>query len=332
MGTPGLWLAPWGSVGARRALEIAIEYAKERIQFGGPLSEKQGYTHKLIVPNAVRLLAGSAHLEEVGTRIDSGDTDLQVEGSINKYFCTEAANKTADDAVQALGGYGYINEYEVEKVRRDVKITTIYEGTSEIQQNIISTFRWKATRKTKGAFYGDMAKDMFQLEETMGDGAARLYGLAANALNQTIDLVHTHRLTRRQHAMFALADMMTWVESGGGDGEKSGKADVEQERRGRKNGRRFTYFCSGDGPTGSEKRHGDSAGLGCVEGGWRFGNSKMPFPLMRWPRASRATWRIWIWWRIYYLRGTHERFCETNHRGNRRFPRHWPGDLSCVGG
>jgi alkylation response protein AidB-like acyl-CoA dehydrogenase len=197
-----------------RALEIVIAYAKERIQFGRPLSEMQGYTHKLVVPHAVRIEAGSAHLEEIGGRLDGGESDLQVEGSICKYFCTEVANRAADDAVQALGGYGYINEYEVEKIRRDVKITTIYEGTSEIQQNIISTFRWKVTRKTKGAFYRQMGEEMARLENELGDGGYRLCGLAAHALNRIIDLAHENRLTRMQYVMFALADMMAFVEVG----------------------------------------------------------------------------------------------------------------------
>jgi len=131
------------------ALDIVIPYAKERIQFGSPLSEKQGYTHKLVVPNAVRLEAAGAYMDEVAIRLDSGEEDLQVEGSIAKFFATESANKVLDDAMQALGGYGYISEYEVEKIKRDVKITCIYEGTSEIQQNIISTFRWKKTKKNK---------------------------------------------------------------------------------------------------------------------------------------------------------------------------------------
>jgi alkylation response protein AidB-like acyl-CoA dehydrogenase len=135
------------------ALEIAIPYAKERIQFGSPLSEKQGYTHKLIVPNVVRLAAADAYIDEVAHMLDSSEEDLQVEGSIGKYFATEAADRTANDCMQALGGYGYIRDFEVEKIKRDVKITCIYEGTSEIQQNIISTFRWKASRKSKGQFY-----------------------------------------------------------------------------------------------------------------------------------------------------------------------------------
>jgi alkylation response protein AidB-like acyl-CoA dehydrogenase len=195
------------------ALEIAIPYAKERIQFGSPLSEKQGYTHKLIVPNAVRLEAATAFMEEVALRLDSGERELQVEGSISKYFCSEAANKTADDAIQALGGYGYISEFEVEKIKRDVKITCIYEGTSEIQQNIISTFRWRTTRKTKGAFYGDIATEMDTLDSEDARVGGRHIARAARALNAAIDLAHNNRLTRQQHVMFGLADMMTYVET-----------------------------------------------------------------------------------------------------------------------
>jgi len=196
------------------ALDIAISYAKERIQFGSPLSEKQGYTHKLIIPNIVKLEAAATYIDEIATRLDSGETDLQVEGSIAKLFTSEAANKTADDAMQALGGYGYINEYEVEKIKRDVKITCIYEGTSEIQQNIISTHRWKQTRKTKGAYYADMAAEMEKLAENHPRIGCRFFGHSAKALNHMITIVHDHQLTRQQSIMFGLADMMTHVEIG----------------------------------------------------------------------------------------------------------------------
>jgi alkylation response protein AidB-like acyl-CoA dehydrogenase len=197
------------------AMEIAIRYAAERIQFGGPLSEKQGYTHKLIVPSVVRLAAAEAHMDEVALRLDSGDEDLQVEGAISKLFTTEAANTAAEHAMQALGGYGYICEFEVEKIKRDVRITSIYEGTSEIQQSIISTFRWKKARKTKGAFYAEIAAEMTRLaDEGPADPGCRTLALAATALNAVIDLVHENRLTRQQYLMFALADMMTVVEVG----------------------------------------------------------------------------------------------------------------------
>ena len=202
--------------GGEAALEIAIAYAKERIQFKTPLSEKQGYTHKLILPHVIRLTAAQAYVEEVAERLDSGEKGLEVEGSIAKLFATEAANKAADDAIQALGGYGYINEYEVEKIKRDVRITSIYEGTSEIQQTIISTFRWKKTRKTKGEFYQSISDEMEKLHAEFADLGGGIYGLAAHALNQTVTLVNDHRLTRQQFIMFALADMMTHVEVGAG--------------------------------------------------------------------------------------------------------------------
>ena len=209
-----LMVAAMGLGAGQEVLSIVIPYAKERIQFGSPLSEKQGYTHKLVVPNAVRLEAAAAYIEEIAQRLDSGEEDLQVEGSIAKFFATESANKAADDAMQALGGYGYIHEFEVEKIKRDVKITCIYEGTSEIQQNIISTFRWKITRKTKGGYYGNISSEMEELENTLNDAGCKFYGLAAKALNDTIMLVHDNKLTRKQYIMFALSDMITHVEVG----------------------------------------------------------------------------------------------------------------------
>ena len=207
-----LMVASMGLGGGEAALDIVIQYAQERIQFKTPLSEKQGYTHKLVVPHAVRLTAAATYIDEVAARLDAGEKDLEVEGSIAKLFATECANKAADDAMQALGGYGYITEYGVEKIKRDVKITCIYEGTSEIQQNIISTFRWKKTRKTKGAYYDDLAAEMDKLEAQCGDAGGRYIGLAARALNKTIFLVNDNRLTREQYIMFALADMMMHVE------------------------------------------------------------------------------------------------------------------------
>ena len=196
------------------ALSIAVPYAKDRIQFGSPLSEKQGYTHKLIVPHIVRFEAASSFLDEIALRIDTGETDLQVEGAIAKLFASEAANRAADDAIQALGGYGYITEFGVEKIKRDVRITCIYEGTSEVLQNIISIFRWKKTWKTKGEFYRSIAKEMEALHQKSDLAGCLFYGIAAEALNRTILLAHENRLTRSQHVMFCLADMMTHVEVG----------------------------------------------------------------------------------------------------------------------
>ena len=209
-----LMVAAMGLGGGEAAMEIAVNYAKERIQFKAPLSEKQGYTHKLIIPNIVRLAAADAFIEETAVRLDSGEKDLEVEGSIDKLFATESANEAAENAIQALGGYGYITEYEVEKIKRDVRITCIYEGTSEIQQNIISMFRWKRTRKTKGEYDRTIRDEMMRLDGDVDDIGGRIYGLAADALNQAIDLAHEQRLTKQQYVMFALADMMAHVEVG----------------------------------------------------------------------------------------------------------------------
>ncbi len=145
-----LMVAAMGLGAGCAALEKAIAYAKERIQFGSPLIDKQGYTHKLLLPFVVKLEAARAYIEETAARLDAGETDLQLEGSIAKLFTTEAANSCADAAIQALGGYGYICEYDVEKIKRDVKITTIYEGTSEIQQLISRHAQMEVHRDFKG--------------------------------------------------------------------------------------------------------------------------------------------------------------------------------------
>lgn len=203
------------ALGAGEAvLEIAIPYAKERIQFGGPLSEKKGYTNKLIVPHWINMKAAAAYIEAVARRLDSEDEDLQVEGSIAKLFTTESANRAADDAMQALGGYGYITEFGVEKIKRDVKITCIYEGTSEIQQNIVSTFRWKKSRKSKGEYYDAIARGLDVRHADCDQAGCAVVAAAARILNRTIDFAHENRLTRHQQVMFALADMMAHVEVG----------------------------------------------------------------------------------------------------------------------
>jgi alkylation response protein AidB-like acyl-CoA dehydrogenase len=110
-----------------------------------------------------------------------------------------------------------------------VRITCIYEGTSEIQQNIISTFRWKKTRKSKGEFYASIGTEMNQLKAGATDLGGRLVGLAAQALNQAIDLANDHRLTRQQYIMFALADMMTHVEVGAAMARKAFQSSLGGE-------------------------------------------------------------------------------------------------------
>ena len=206
-----LMVATFGLGGGTAALEKAVAYAKERVQFGGPLIEKQGYTHQLLVPCAVQLEAARAHIEMTAARLDSGEEDLQVEGSISKYFATEAGDAAANNAIQALGGYGYIREFEVEKIKRDIKITTIFEGTSEIQRSIIATFRLRETVRSKGRFYLDKAEALDKLPGACG---AELLAQAIRVLNESVVGARKHKLTRSQYVMFLLADMMTWCEVG----------------------------------------------------------------------------------------------------------------------
>ena len=152
-----LMVAAFGLGAGWEALRRAIRYSQERVQGGGPLSQKQGYTHKLLVPNAVRLEAARAYIEWVAERLDAGEDDLATEGAVAKYLATEAGNKAAEDAIQALGGYGYTREYMVEKIKRDVRITTIYEGTSEIMEWTIARDRWQLHLKSRGQYYLDWA-------------------------------------------------------------------------------------------------------------------------------------------------------------------------------
>lgn len=196
------------------ALEKVIAYAKERVQFGSPLIEKQGYTHKLVLPHVVRLEAARAYIEEVATRLDSGESDLQAEGSLAKLYTTEAANACADDAIQALGGYGYVREYDVERIKRDVKITTIYEGTNEIQQLIVSTSRWRESVKSKGAFYDTLARRLDSIHQGRGDLKADVSAEVIRLLDRLFTVVHEAKATRRQHVMFRLATMAALAETG----------------------------------------------------------------------------------------------------------------------
>lgn len=202
-----LMVAAFGLGAGEEALERAIRYGQERQQFGAPLFEKQGFTHSLIVPHFVRLEASRAYLEMVAHTLDQGNHALQIEGAIAKYFTTEAGNAAADASIQAHGGYGYTQEYEVEKIRRDVRITTIYEGTSEIMKSIIGTHRWRMVVRSKGRFYREMAQAVWQAG---GDDAT---GLAASALAELYLAAHRTKLPRRQWALFELARLSAEVET-----------------------------------------------------------------------------------------------------------------------
>jgi len=209
-----LMVGAFGIGGGQAPLTRALAYAKQREQFGSPLVQKQGYLFKLLVENWIDLAAGRAHMEHIALLIDQGNKDMGTEGSIAKLWGTEAGNRAADAAIQALGGYGYAREYMVEKMRRDVRITSIYEGTSEIQQSIIAMYRWKETVRSKGEFYRNLAAEMEKLHGQDKNVGAHLIAAAIYGLNEVIEHLHKARQTRNQIVMFTFADMMTACEVG----------------------------------------------------------------------------------------------------------------------
>jgi alkylation response protein AidB-like acyl-CoA dehydrogenase len=207
-----LMVASFGLGCGWAALDRAIEYSLERRQAGSTLSEKQGYTHKLIVPHAIRLEAGRAYIEETARRIDDGEGILNTEGAIAKYFSTEAGNSAAEAAIQAHGGYGYTREYMVEKMKRDVRITTIYEGTSEIMEMTIGRDRWQEHLKTRGEYYHQRAIGLEQLNAARPRAGADAAALASHALASVMERCRLARLTRNQHVLFRLGELIAWTE------------------------------------------------------------------------------------------------------------------------
>jgi alkylation response protein AidB-like acyl-CoA dehydrogenase len=205
-------VAAFGLGGGWSALERAIRYAQERMVSGGPLIRKQGFTHKLLVPNAVRLEAARAFIEWTAERIDSGEPDLATEGAIAKYLATEAGNRAAEDAIQALGGNGYTREYMVEKIKRDVRITTIYEGTSEILEWTTARDRWQLHLKSRGAHYLDWAQRLERLHAERADVGANNAAIALRRLAASMERCRVDKLTRHQHVLFRLGELVAQAE------------------------------------------------------------------------------------------------------------------------
>jgi alkylation response protein AidB-like acyl-CoA dehydrogenase len=208
-------VAAFGLGGGWEALDRAIAYSLERRQAGSPLAEKQGFTHKLIVPHAVHLEAARSYVEETADRIDRGlgqDGALNTEGAIAKLMATEAGNAAADAAIQAHGGYGYTREYVVEKIKRDVRITTIYEGTSEIMEMTIARDRWQHHLKSSGAYYSDRGTALMALHAKHPEVGAHHAALAARALAAVLEACRVARLTRNQHVLFRLGELIAYTE------------------------------------------------------------------------------------------------------------------------
>ena len=121
---------------AEGAMNEAIDYTKARVQFGKPISKFQN-TQFVLADMEVGCEAGKLLIYQAAEKKQNGERYTK-EAAIAKLFCSEHANKTVTKALQALGGYGYTNDYPLERMMRDAKITEIYEGTSEVQRIVIS--------------------------------------------------------------------------------------------------------------------------------------------------------------------------------------------------
>jgi alkylation response protein AidB-like acyl-CoA dehydrogenase len=122
---------------AQGATDYAAAYARERKQFGKPINSFQAIQFKL-ADMETKCAAARELLYQACAKIDRGDADIGKYSAMAKLFCSDAAMEVTVEAVQVLGGYGYVKEYPVERMLRDAKITQIYEGTNEIQRLVIA--------------------------------------------------------------------------------------------------------------------------------------------------------------------------------------------------
>ncbi|KMQ51046.1 Butyryl-CoA dehydrogenase [Chitinispirillum alkaliphilum] len=122
---------------AAGALDDAVKYSRERVQFGESISSFQAVQH-MLADMATEIEAARALLYATARTIDAGEKKFAKESAMSKLFCSDVSMKVTVDALQVMGGYGYMREYPMEKRMRDAKITQIYEGTNQIQRNEIA--------------------------------------------------------------------------------------------------------------------------------------------------------------------------------------------------
>jgi alkylation response protein AidB-like acyl-CoA dehydrogenase len=122
---------------AQGATDYAAQYARERITFGKPIAQHQAIAFKLADMES-KTAAARELLYRACSKIDSGDADMGKYSAMAKLIASDTAMAVTVEAVQVLGGYGFVNEYPVERMMRDAKITQIYEGTNEIQRLVIA--------------------------------------------------------------------------------------------------------------------------------------------------------------------------------------------------
>jgi len=229
-----------GCVGtAKWALELAAQYAKERKQFGKPLSAFPLIQNKL-ASVAARTYAAESMVYRTGGLIDEGMAGLDknapdysrriakaveeyaLECSVNKVFATEALDFAADEGVQIHGGYGYIQEYRIERIYRDSRINRIFEGTNEINRLLIPGTLFRRALKGELPFMEaaqqlqqdliaympptDTGEPMFK-EAAMVEAARLMFLMAGGTAAQTYGV----KLEEQQELLAALADLVIAV-------------------------------------------------------------------------------------------------------------------------
>ncbi|HET9981658.1 MAG TPA: acyl-CoA dehydrogenase family protein, partial [Ktedonobacterales bacterium] len=122
---------------AQGALDFAVQYAQQRVQFGKPIWDNQAIQF-MLADMDIEVEAARQLIYHVGELMDAGVARFGRESAIAKTFASDTAISVTNDAIQVLGGYGYMKEFPVERMMRDAKITQIYEGTNQIQRMVIA--------------------------------------------------------------------------------------------------------------------------------------------------------------------------------------------------
>jgi len=133
---------------AQGAIDEALKFAKHRVQFGQPVTSFQAVQH-MLADMQTQTEAARALVYSVARFIDTGAKDVSRASAMAKLFATDTAMKVTTDAVQVMGGSGYMKEYPVEKMMRDAKILQIYEGTNQIQRNVVALDMIKEATRQK---------------------------------------------------------------------------------------------------------------------------------------------------------------------------------------
>ena len=224
-----LMVAAFGLGAGWAALDRAIAYSRKRIQAGGPLSREAGLHPQADRPPRRRAGDGArSHRGDRRAHRRAARARSTSRAPIAKYLATEAGDAAADAAIQAHGGYGYTHDYIVEKIKRDVRITRIYEGTSEIMEMTIARGRWQEHLKSAGDHYHAQARELEALHAEHPAVGADVAALAHHALAELLERCRVAKLTRNQHILLRLGALIAQAEGAAAMARRAQRAAVKQ--------------------------------------------------------------------------------------------------------